>query len=102
MATLKAQMDRLTEKLKNLIRLCEAFQEENDLLKLENQSLEVALETSSEKISELNEKLKAMELSKSFESEKDQDEAVQKRISDTKLKIDSFVKEIDKCIDMLK
>lgn len=102
MATLQTQMDGLSEKVKNLIRLCEAFQEENDLLKLENQSLEVALETSSQKITELNKKVKAMELSKSFESTKEQDEAIEKRISDTKLKIDGFVKEIDKCIDMLK
>ena len=50
MASLSAQMDVIVEKTKNLIQLCEALQEENDLLKLELQSVQVAFETSSDKV----------------------------------------------------
>ncbi len=102
MATLNAQMDVVIEKIKNLIQMCEALQEENDLLKLENQSLQVAFEASKEKVGELDKKIKALAVAKSFEKSEAEDEAVQEKISDTKRRIDSFVKEIDKCIDMLK
>lgn len=102
MTTLSAQMGILVEKTKNLILLCEALQEENDLLKLENQSLQVALDTSKAKIQGMDEQLKALTIAKTFEEGEKDNELVNEKVLDTKRRIDEFVREIDKCIDMLK
>ncbi len=102
MATLSSQMNVIVEKTKNLIQLCEALQEENDLLKLEVQSLQVAFETSSDKVQQLEEKLKAMAVAKSLEESEEDREAINEKILDTKQKINDFVREIDKCIGLLK
>ncbi|MFD2597479.1 hypothetical protein ACFSQ3_00835 [Sphingobacterium corticis] len=101
MASLSAQMDLIVEKATNLIQLCEAYQEENDLLKLEVQSLQVALGTSSEKVKQLEEKVKALAVAKSFENNA-ADSALSEKVLDTKQKINDFVREIDKCINLLK
>ena len=102
MATLSSQMNVIVEKTKNLIQLCEALQEENDLLKLEVQSLQVAFETSSDKVQQLEEKLKAMAVAKSLEESEEDREAINEKILDTKQKINDFVREIDRCINLLK
>ncbi|MBV8389228.1 MAG: hypothetical protein JO080_05455, partial [Mucilaginibacter sp.] len=52
------QLDKVVAKTERLIELCSALQEENDLLKLENQSLSTALTVSKDKIGELEQKLK--------------------------------------------
>ncbi|MFD2741895.1 MULTISPECIES: clamp-binding protein CrfC [Sphingobacterium] len=101
MASLSAQMNLIVEKATNLIQLCEAYQEENDLLKLEVQSLQVALGTSSEKVKQLEEKVKALAVAKSFENS-EADAAISEKVLDTKQKINDFVREIDKCINLLK
>ncbi|SFS34245.1 hypothetical protein [Sphingobacterium wenxiniae] len=102
MATLSSQMNIIVEKTRNLIQLCEALQEENDLLKLEVQSLQVAFETSSAKVQQLEEKLKALAVAKSLEESDVDREAINEKILDTKQKINDFVREIDKCIGLLK
>ena len=102
MASLSAQMDVIVEKTKNLIQLCEALQEENDLLKLELQSVQVAFETSSDKVGQLEEKVKALAVAKSLEVADVDKEAINEKILDTKQKINDFVREIDKCIELLK
>lgn len=96
MASLSAQMDVIVEKTKNLIQLCEALQEENDLLKLELQSVQVAFETSSDKIVQLEEKVKALTIAKSLEDAEVDKEAINEKILDTKQKINDFVREIDR------
>ena len=101
MASLSAQMDLIVEKATNLIQLCEAYQEENDLLKLEVQSLQVALGTSSEKVKQLEEKVKALTVAKTFENS-EADSAISEQVLDTKQKINDFVREIDKCINLMK
>jgi len=102
MASLSAQMDVIVEKTKNLIQLCEALQEENDLLKLELQSVQVAFETSSDKIVQLEEKVKALTIAKSLEDAEVDKEAINEKILDIKQKINDFVREIDRCINLLK
>lgn len=102
MASLSAQMDVIVERTKNLIQLCEALQEENDLLKLEVQSVQVAFETSSDKVVQLEEKVKALTIAKSLEGAEVDKEAINEKILDTKQKIDDFVREIDRCINLLK
>ncbi|GAA4518256.1 hypothetical protein GCM10023173_19830 [Sphingobacterium thermophilum] len=94
-------MNVIVEKTKNLIQLCEALQEENDLLKLELQSVQVAFDTSKAKIQQLEEQIKAMAVAKSLDEAKDK-EAINEKILDTKQKINDFVREIDRCINLLK
>ena len=90
-----AQLNRVIEKTQRLIELCAALQEENDLLKLENDTLTVALNASKNKTKELDEKMRAVKLAKSFS------ETNEKSV-DIKQKINEFVQEIDKCIVLLK
>ncbi|NQD72413.1 hypothetical protein HP439_16925 [Sphingobacterium shayense] len=102
MATLSTQMNIIVEKTKNLIQLCDALQEENDLLKLEVQSLQVAFQTSTDKVKQLEEKLKAMAVAKTLEEPRTDNVAINEKILDTKQKINDFVREIDRCIGLLK
>ena len=102
MASLSSQMNIIVEKTKNLIQMCEALQEENDLLKLEVQSLQVAFDTSSDKVKQLEEKVKALAVAKTLDDSAVDKEAINEKILDTKQKINDFVREIDKCISLLK
>ncbi|WP_437921339.1 hypothetical protein [Sphingobacterium sp. LRF_L2] len=102
MATLSTQMNIIVEKTSNLIQLCDALQEENDLLKLEVQSLQVAFQTSTDKIQQLEEKLKALAVAKTLEDSDVDRDAINEKILDTKQKINDFVREIDRCIGLLK
>lgn len=102
MASLSSQMNVVVEKTKNLIQLCEALQEENDLLKLEVQSLQVAFQTSSDKVNQLEQKMKALAVAKTLDNSTVDKEAINEKVLDTKRKISDFVREIDKCIGLLK
>lgn len=102
MASLSTQMDIIVAKTKNLIQLCEAYQEESELLKLEVQSLQVALDTSTGKVKQLEEKVKALTVAKTLEAPETDKVAINEKVLDTKQKIDDFVREIDKCINLLK
>ena len=92
---LAEQLNTIVERTERLIELCAALQEENDLLKLENQSLSVALDASREKTKVLDEKLRALKMAKSFSE-------TNEKSLDIKQKINEFVQEIDKCIVLLK
>ena len=89
------QLDKIITKTERLIELCSALQEENDLLKLENQSLNAAIKVSKDKIDELEQKLKVIKMAKSFSE-------TNEKTLDIKQKINEFVQEIDKCIVLLK
>jgi len=95
MASVADQLDKVIQNTTRVIELCNALQEENDLLKLENQSLKVALDTFKGKHGELEEKLRVTKLAKSIEG------ASEKSL-DIKQKINDFVREIDKSIALLK
>jgi hypothetical protein len=90
-----AQLTNIIDKAGRLIELCSALQEENDLLKLENQSLMAALDASKNKNKELDEKMNVLKLAKSFSE-------TNEKSLDIKQKINDFVQEIDKCIVLLK
>jgi hypothetical protein len=92
---LAEQLNSIVGKTERLIELCAALQEENDLLKLESQSLSVALDASRNKTKELDEKLRALKMAKSFSE-------TNEKSLDIKQKINEFVQEIDKCIVLLK
>ncbi|MGZ4000299.1 MAG: hypothetical protein ACXVIY_06715 [Mucilaginibacter sp.] len=89
------QLNQVVEKTQRLIALCSALQEENDLLKLENQSLSAALNASKEKGKEAEEKMRVLKMAKSFSE-------TNEKTLDIKQKINEFVQEIDKCIVLLK
>jgi hypothetical protein len=89
------QLNNVVEKTQRLVALCAALQEENDLLKLENQSLAAGLNASKDKTKEAEEKLRILKMAKSFS------ETNEKNL-DIKQKINEFVQEIDKCIVLLK
>ena len=89
------QLDKVITRTERLIELCSALQEENDLLKLENQSLNAAVKASKDKIDELEQKLKVIKMAKSFSE-------TNEKTLDIKQKINEFVQEIDKCIVLLK
>lgn len=95
MASVADQLDKVLQKTARLIELCNALQEESDLLKLENQSLKVALDTAKVKNLELDEKLRVTKLAKSIEG-------TSEKSLDIKQKINDFVREIDKNIALLK
>jgi predicted nucleic acid-binding Zn-ribbon protein len=95
MSVVAEQLVKVVEKTERLIELCEALQEENELLKLENSALNNSIQTGIEKNKELEDKLRVLKLAKSF-SETDE------KSLDIKQKINDFVREIDKCIVLLK
>ena len=95
MTQVAEQLNKVVDKTTRLIDLCAALQEENDLLKLENQSIKVAFDASKGKIHELEEKLRVVKLARSLEDTNEKN-------LDIKQKISEFVREIDKCIVLLK
>ena len=92
---LAEQLNTIVERTERLIELCAGLQEENDLLKLESEALSVALDASKNKTKELDEKLRALKMAKSFSE-------TNEKSLDIKQKINEFVQEIDKCIVLLK
>ena len=96
------QLHRVVEKTARLIDLCGALQEENDLLKLENQSLKVAVDAGKEKKIELEEKLRILQMARSLEGLAPSQVGTNEKSLDIKQKISEFVREIDKCIVLLK
>jgi phage shock protein A len=95
MSSVAEQLNSVLHKTARLIELCNALQEENDLLKQENQSVKTALTSSKNKNTELEEKLRVLKLAKSIEG-------TSEKSLDIKQKINDFVREIDKCVVLLK
>ena len=102
MPTVSEQLDRVFDRTNQLIDLCATLQEQNDMLKLENQSLEVALETGKEKIKELEEKVEALAIANTLKESSSEESIINEKNLDIKQKINDFVQEIDKCILLLK
>jgi len=100
--TVADQLSRVIDKTSRLIDLCAALQEENDLLKLENDSLKLSVETRDIKKTELEEKLRVMTLARSLEGIQSNELGLSEKSLDIKQKITEFVREIDKCIVLLK
>ncbi|MCX6166491.1 MAG: hypothetical protein NT021_00700 [Sphingobacteriales bacterium] len=95
MSRVANQLTQVLDKTARLVELCAALQEENDNLKLDNQSLQVAVETSKKLTLELEERVRALKLARSLEGDSE-------KSLDIKQKISEFVREIDKCIVLLK
>ena len=95
MSVIAKRLDQVLDRTQKLVEISKALQEQNDLINLENQSLKVALESSEAKRREMEEKLRLVKLAKSLEG-------TSEKTLDIKQKINEFVREIDKCIVLLK
>lgn len=106
-------MSSVTGKLRGIIhntqRILEQYsflKKENDTLRLENQSLSAALDASLARTQQLEEKMKALAVARSLESSEQVTETggetINEKILDTKRKINDFVREIDRCIELLR
>ncbi|MBC7745074.1 MAG: hypothetical protein H7096_08205 [Flavobacterium sp.] len=95
-------LDTVVTKTARLIDLCVALQDENNLLKRENQSLKVAVDLGKEKKTDLEEKLRILQMARSLEGMAPAEIGINEKSLDIKQKISEFVREIDKCIVLLK
>jgi len=100
--SLAGQLTNVLDRTQRLLELCEVLQEENNLLKQENKALEASLDNNKSKISDLEEKLKALKLARSLEGIPVTQISSDEKTLDIKQKISDFVREIDKCIVLLK
>lgn len=95
MSSVANQLDQVIQKTSRLIALCNALQEENELLAAENKQTKLALEIAKNRGLELDEKIRLLKLAKSIEG-------TSEKTLDIKQKINEFVREIDKCVVLLK
>lgn len=95
MSSVAEQLNSVLHKTARLIELCNALQEENELLKQENASVKLALNAAKIRHSEMEEKMRVLKLAKSIEG-------TSEKTLDIKQKINDFVREIDKCVVLLK
>jgi archaellum component FlaC len=95
MTSVADQLDSVLQKTARLIELCNALQEENDLLNVENQTIRKNLDAEKAKNNTLEEKMRVLKLAKSLEG-------TSEKSLDIKQKINEFVREIDKCVVLLK
>lgn len=95
MTSVADQLDTVLQKTARLIELCNALQEENDLLNAENLEIRKNLEAEKTKNLTLEEKMRVLKLAKSLEG-------TSEKSLDIKQKINEFVREIDKCVVLLK
>ena len=95
MSVVAHQLNNVLQKTSRLIELCSTLQEENKLLKVENQRQQAAILNLKNKETELEEKIRVLKLAKSIEG-------TSEKTLDIKQKINEFVREIDKCVVLLK
>jgi len=96
------QLSKVIDKTSRLIELYAVLQEENDLLKLENDHLKHTADHHSQLKVDLEEKLRVLTLARSLEGMQTTDLGLNEKTFDIKQKITDFVREIDKCIVLLK
>lgn len=97
MSSVSEQLDKVLQKTTRLVALCQTLQEENQLLRQENGKIKQSLSHAQVQSAELEENLRLLRLAKSIEGEGTNEKAL-----DIKQKINEFVREIDKCVSLLK
>jgi len=90
----KTIINSIEVKLGKLIHKLSQIQEEKSELQKNNDSLNERLHEKEQKIASLQDKVKLMNISKSVDSDSEDVKA-------TRLKINEYVREIDKCIALL-
>ena len=91
---MKKIIENIDLKINKLINLYNQTKIDNLNLQEDNEMLKVLLEKKENNLKELEEKIKLMNISKSVDSS-------QGDIKATRLKINEYVREIDKCIALL-
>ena len=91
---MKDIVNDIEAKLVKFIAKYELIRKENLLLKQENDISTADLESKEKEILNLQEKIKLMNISKSGDASKQE-------VKETRLKINEYVREIDKCIALL-
>ncbi len=86
-------VEGIEHKVHSLCLINKKIKQENEHLLNQIVELKIDIETNKEQITELENKIKIIKLSKSIENKRE--------LTDTKLKINELVREIDKCIQML-
>jgi len=87
-------VNNIEVKLGKLIAKYKQIREEKLILQQENEGFVSVLKSNENEISELQEKIKLMNISKSVDASKQE-------VKETRLKINEYVREIDKCIALL-
>ena len=87
-------ISNIEKKLSNLLSSYETLKNKNLKLEDENRKLISKIEDNRQIINSLNDKIKIMSISKSVDISKND-------IKQTKLKINEYIREIDKCIAQL-
>ena len=87
-------ISNIEKKLSNLLSSYEKIKNKNLKLEDENKKLISKIEDNNQIINSLNDKIKIMSISKSVDVSKND-------IKQTKLKINEYIREIDKCIAQL-
>ena len=91
---MKDIVNNIEAKLVKFIAKHELIRKEKLLLQQENDASVADLESKEKEILNLQEKIKLMNISKS-------DDASKQEVKETRLKINEYVREIDKCIALL-
>ena len=91
---MKNIVNNIEVKLGKLIAKYKQIREEKLILQQENEGFVSVLKSKENEISELQEKIKLMNISKSVD-------ASNQEVKETRLKINEYVREIDKCIALL-
>lgn len=106
MSSVTGKLKIITQNTQRILEQYSFLKQENDGLKLENQSLSAALDASRQKTQQLEERVKALAVARSLDSSEGMsgqaDETINEKILDTKRKINDFVREIDRCIELLR
>ncbi len=87
-------VNNIEVKLGKLIQKLKRVSQEKSILKKENDDFVVSLRLKEKEILNLQEKVKLMNISKSVDTSKQE-------VKETRLKINEYVREIDKCIALL-
>tara|TARA_B100000900_G_scaffold229380_1_gene194776 strand:- start:1098 stop:1379 length:282 start_codon:yes stop_codon:yes gene_type:complete len=90
----KELVDSIEIKIRNLIDKYNQVKLENSNLLKNNNDLKLVLDEKNNKIVELQNKVKLMNITKNVDRSKDE-------VKSTRLKINEYVREIDKCIALL-
>ena len=91
---MKELVDSIEIKIKNLIDKYNQVKLENSNLLKNNNDLKLVLDEKNNKIVDLQNKVKLMNITKNVDRSKDE-------VKSTRLKINEYVREIDKCIALL-
>lgn len=94
MKDIASVVDSLEIRIEALMKYCESLQAQNEKLSEENLQLRNASAEHESVVRELQEKQKILKLARSFSD-------TNEKTLDIKLKINEFVREIDKCIALL-